>query len=295
MAAFVATRTIRAFDPRTASPLDRQMRALNSQETVVVGSNNISAADAALRKIQGLPQFEIFGTTDSNTAAASSPVINLTDEGVTFPANTRRIIRVHTIGFNGANRYEFVTEQRVMGATDPTLQGPERFLTECDAVYGFTTADGTTTTEVAAECIGPEWWDGASPVSGNVASNAFTIQWLGTNSPVRVLLPGDVENFDAAAIAADARSFQHGNVSLTNGTSDVFISDVATPTAANFANASVVRVRAKLLPIIQTPVLIDTATTPDKVFIGALGISSDVVTWVIRVFIGDLVTVGPLV
>jgi hypothetical protein len=248
----------------------------------------------SLQTLLRQPHFLINGTTDTNTAAASSPVLSLSDEGVSFPANTYRDIVVETWAANGSNCYRFATRQRILGGTDPTAKGPEEFLTDCAAHYGFTTADGTTTTEDAAACIGPAWWDGAAPVAGNVASNAVTIQWLGTNAPARLVLPGYVNNFDAAAIAGDARVYQHGNVSVANGTSDVMVSDVASPTAANWANGSVVRASARLLPPVHTPVLIDTASTPDEVFIGALGLSSDVVTWRIRVYVGDAITL-PLV
>jgi hypothetical protein len=286
MAAFVETRSIKKYDPFPRTMLERFSRAFQNQDTY---------SEANARYISGLPAFEIYGTTDTNTAAASSPVVNLTTEGVTFPTNTYRTIEVETLAFNGSNRFKFRTRQRVRGGTNPTLEGPEIFLTNCVARYGFTTADGTTTTEDATSCIAPEWWDGASPVSGNVASNAITIQWLGGNLPARLIIPGDVQNFDAAAAAADSRVYQHGNVSTTNGTTDIFVSDVATPTAANWPNGSVVRTNALVFPPVQTPVLIDTAPTPDTVFIGALGLSSDVVTWAIKVFVGDLITDGPLV
>lgn len=279
MTAFAATKTLRRYIDR-----DKRDDVKRLKDALYEGGD---VALAALGQMYQLPDFVILGTTDSNTAAASSPVISLSDEGVTFPASTYRDIEVETWAANGANCYRFRTRQRILGGTDPTAKGPEEFLTACDAFYGFTTADGTATTEVAAECIGPAWWDGAAPVAGDVASNAITIQWLGTNAPVRILLPMGVQHTDAAATAADSRSFQHGAVSLTNGTSAVFVSDVATPTAATWSNASAVRIGAKLFPPVQTPVIIDTASTPDEVWIGALGLSSDLVTWQIRVFVSD--------
>lgn len=286
MAAFVATRTLRRY-------LDRDKRddVKRLKDAIFEGGD---VGMASLGQIYRLPDFVCEGTTDSNTAAASSPVISLSDEGVSFPANTYRDIIVETHAANGSNCYRFKTRQRILGGTNPTAKGPEEFLTQCMAWYGATTADGAATTEVAAECIAPAWWDGASPVAGAIASNTLTIQWLGTNSPVRVLIPGMVSHTDAAAAAADARSFQHGAESLTNGTSAVFISDVATPTAATFSNASALRVSALLLPPVHTPVLIDATPTPDEVVIGALGLSSDVVTWVIRVWVSDPIVL-PLV
>jgi len=253
-----------------------------------IGANALkSLAEMFSKPFYSQPHFIIEGTTDSNIAAASSPVISLSDQGVQFAADTEREIFVETLAWNGANRYKYRTVQRVLGGTNPTLKGSEIFLTNCLAYYGATTSDGAATTEVAAECIAPAWWDGAAPVAGAIASNTLTVQWLGTNAPVRVLIPGMVSHTDAGAAAADARSFQHGAESLTNGTSAVFISDVATPTAATFSNASAFRCSAYLLPPVHSPVIIDTASTPDEVWIGALGLSSDVVTWKVKVWIGE--------
>ncbi len=279
MTAFAATKTLRRYIDR-----DKRDDVKRLKDSLFEGGD---VGMASLGQIYQLPDFVIEGTTDSNTAAASSPVISLSDEGVSFPADVHRDIVVETWAANGSNVYRFKTRQRILGGTNPTAKGPLEFDTDCVAHYGFTTSDGTTTTEDATSCIAPAWWDGASPVAGNVASNAITIQWLGTNSPVSNILPGYVNAFDAAAAAADARSYQHGNVSLTNGTTDVFVSDVATPTAANWPNGSIVRVSARIFPVVQAPVLIDTPQTPDEVIIGALGIASDLVTWRIRVWVSD--------
>lgn len=279
MTAFAATRTLRRYIDR-----DKRDDIKRLKDAIFEGGD---VGLASVGQIYQLPDFVIEGTTDSNTAAASSPVISLSDEGVTFPADTYRDVVVETWAANGSNAYRFRTRQRILGGTNPTAKGSLEFETDCVAHYGFTTADGTTTTEDAASCIAPAWWDGASPVAGNVTGNTATIQWLGANVAVSNILPGYVNNFDAASTAADSRVYQHGNVSLTNGTTDVFVSDVATPTAANWSNGSVVRASARVFPVVQAPVIIDTASTPDEVWIGALGISSDLVTWVIRVWVSD--------
>lgn len=243
---------------------------------------------AALARAFGAPFRRVNFTTDDNTAAASSPVLNLTDLGVAFDANNERHIILDVFAANGANRYRFMTKTRVLGsATAPATKGTPEFLTSCLATYGFTTADGTATTEDAAACQAPAWWDGAAPVGADASSNAVVISWLGTAALVGNLIPGSVQNFDAAAIAADARSLQHGAVSLANGSSTVFVSDVATPTAANFTNGSIVRASALVYPPISCLVLADTSPTPDKIFIGALGLASDLVTWEVDVYITD--------
>jgi hypothetical protein len=227
-------------------------------------------------------------TTDDNTAAASSPILNLTNSGISFDANTERYVVLDVFAANGANRYRFQTRTRVLGsATAPAIKGTPEFLTRCKAVLGFATADGTATTEAATECLAPAWWDGAAPLAADVSSNAIVISWLGTAAPVGLLIPGSVQHFDAAGAAADARSFQHGSVNLTTGASSVFVSDVATPTAATWSNASAVRIEAEIMPPIDCLVLADTSPTPDAIFIGAKGLASDLVTWEVDVYVSD--------
>jgi hypothetical protein len=249
----------------------------------------------ATQRVLYQPHFKIRSTTDSNDAASSSNfALDLSAEGLTaaagaLAANQQREIFIDVVAYNGANRYKWSQKQRVSidGSSNLVLVGPKQFLTDCRATYGMTTADGSATTEVAAECKGPDWFDGAAPVALPISSNTLTISWLGTNSPVGTLIPGSCEYTDAAAAAADARSLQHGAVSLTNGTSAVFISDVATPTAATFANGSAVRAHALLTPPMSVELFVNTTPTPDTLLVCLVGISSDVVTWQVDVTIGD--------
>lgn len=257
-------------------------------------SKALDGSEYYLRRLAQKPHFNFRATTDTNTAAGSSNIaFNLSSNGLTAAsgsmlANEARDIFIDVVAANGANRYRWRQVQRVgLSGTDPVLIGRKHFLTDCFATYGMTTADGAATTEVAAECKGPEWWDGADPVAGAIASNTLTIQWLGTNAPCGVLIPQGVQHTDAAAIAADTRSFQHGAVSLTNATSAVFISDVATPTAATFTNASAVRVAAWLTPPMSVELTINSTPTPDEMIISLVGILNDVVTWDVSVTIGD--------
>lgn len=281
MAASVQLYTVGEFRAERLERAGRVMKAINGDEYY-------------LRRLDKAPHFNFRSTTDTNTAAGASNIaFNLSSNGLkasngSMLANEARDIFIDVIAANGANRYRWRQVQRVgLSGTDPVLIGGKQFLTNCFAFYGMTTADGAATTEVAAECIRPEWWDGAAPVAGAIASNAMTIQWLGTNAPVGTIVPGMVSHFDAAAIAGDARALQHGNVSLTNGTSEIFISDVATPTAATFTNASAVRASALITPPVSVELGINTTPTPDEMIISLVGLSSDVVTWDVSVTIGD--------
>lgn len=230
------------------------------------------------------------GATDTNTAAASSPVVSLSDEGILFPANTERLITVAVMAANGDNRFSFVTQQRVLGGTDPALKGPEVYLTDCEAVLSTALgSSGTTTTETAALCKAPGWWDGAAPAVGAFSSGLATAYFLGgTGSPAlpcRAILPLGAAFSHATSSIANTRVVGMHNPAVATSSIDLAIADLATPSASSADGT--LTARARVLPPIHCPVLIDTGSTPDEVFIGALGLSSDVVTWIIDVFVGD--------
>lgn len=294
MAAFVATETRRFFDPTPVTLDQLHKRAGFTGQTVTVGGFTIDVPEAALRRLYGRPTFEIFGTTDTNTAAASSPVISLSDNGVYLLANTYRDIEVETLAFNGANRFKWRTRQRVRGGSEVTLEGPQQFLTECMALVEATT-DGSTTSVETTNCRAPAWWDGATPLIGAFSTGQATISWLGANNPVGSLVPIGANHAPTTpGTVANDKFVLQAAVSLANGTSQMNTIGGTTDFALGLA-AGTVQATAFITPPVDAPVLIDTASSPDEVFIGALGLSSDVVTWQIKVFVGELITDGPLV
>lgn len=243
-----------------------------------------------LARIFARPWKRFEGTTDTNTAAASSPIVSLSDEGILFPANTERLITVAVMAATGDNRFSFVTQQRVLGGTDPTLKGPETYLTDCEAVLSTALgSSGTTTTETAALCKAPGWWDGAAPAVGVFSSGLATAYFLGgTGSPAlpcRAILPLGAQFSHATSSIANTRVVGMHNPAVAASSIDLAIADLASPSASSADGT--LTARARVLPPIHAPVLIDTGSSPDEVFIGALGIASDVVTWIVDVFIGD--------
>lgn len=244
----------------------------------------------ALSRLFGKAHRRVTFTTDSNTAAASSPVLSLSDEGFLFPANTERLVTVSVMAANGDNRYNFVTQQRVLGGTDPTLKGPEEFLTSCEArLVTALGSSGTTTTETAALCKAPAWWDGAAPAVGVFSSGLATAYFLGGTGtpalPSRAIIPLGAEFSHATSSIANSRVVAMHNPAIAASSIDLAIADLAVPGASS-ADGTLVA-RALVLPPVHCPVLIDTVSTPDEVILGALGISSDVVTWIVDVIVGD--------
>lgn len=246
----------------------------------------------ALQRMFGAPFRHIDATTDSNTAAASSPLISLSDEGVAFAANTIRKVSVAVVAANGANRFMYATEQWILGGTDPTLYGPETYLTDCSAVLSTVLgSSGTTTTETAALCKAPGWWDGAAPAIGVFSSGLATAYFLGGTGtpalPCRAIIPQYAQFSHATSSIANTRMVGMHNPAVADSSIQLAIADLATPSAS--AADGTLTAQARVFPPVHSPVLIDTASAPDEVFIGALGLSSDLVTWSVDVFIGDAI------
>ena len=247
----------------------------------------------ALSRLFGTPRWRVTATTDDSTAAASSPVFNLSDQGVTFPASTERVITLAVTATNGANRFRYVTQQRVLGGTNPTLKGPEVFVTDCEArLVTVLGTSGTTTTETAALCKAPAWWDGDAPAMGVFASGLGTAYFLGGTGtpalPCRAIVPLGAEFSHATSSIANSRLVAMHNPAVATSSIDLAIADLATPSASSADGT--LTARALVLPPVHSPLIIDTVSTPDEVFIGLLGIASDAVAWEIDIFVGDLVT-----
>jgi hypothetical protein len=81
MAAIVVSQTVTRWTGNQTSRAG-YMRALEP--------NSETARKDLETMVLGLPHFEVYGTTDTNTAA--SVAINLTTQGVTFPDATQRVI-----------------------------------------------------------------------------------------------------------------------------------------------------------------------------------------------------------
>lgn len=91
---------------------------------------------AAVAMVANQPQFVARAKTTDNTAA--SAVIDLTAQGVTFPAKTYRRIRFRSTAVNGTDSWVQEWEQTVYGndGTTPKLLGSPRLLTARGQING---------------------------------------------------------------------------------------------------------------------------------------------------------------
>lgn len=292
MAASVNLSQTGAFTAARRDPYTRLVKALDGDQYELrrmqraIGGVSLDSHDIKLS-----------ATTDTNTAAGSSNIgVNLSTAGFTvasgcIASNERRDVFVECLVRDASNgrRYRWLQKTTVgVTAGELVIVGKAtQFLTNLTAQLVCTSANGTTMTETTAQCYPPEWWDGASPVAADVSSNAFVVSWLGGNAPVGSVNPVSVCVGDAAGAAADARVFVTSSSSLTNGTTSIFISDVATPTAANLTAAAEITCTAQVEPPCSAVVGINATPAPDELILSLVGIASTALTWEVGVTISD--------
>lgn len=108
---------IGAFDPYT-----RDQAGYAQKKAYANGDSGTAAQQATARaELNDDPDFaaELQATTDTSNLQA----VDLTDEGVTFPANTVRTIRLRSWVMTDNDRYFYETQEDVLGGTTPVLLG----------------------------------------------------------------------------------------------------------------------------------------------------------------------------
>jgi hypothetical protein len=126
MALTLASPVVGQFHPDTrdiASPARKFALA-------VLGAGTQAQRATARNELLDRPDFVCTARTTDNTAA--SEVIDLTTEGVTFPASTIRKIRFRSVARTGADQFVQEWEQSVLGGTTPVLLGSPTLL-HCSA------------------------------------------------------------------------------------------------------------------------------------------------------------------
>ena len=234
----------------------------------------------ALSNMFGVPDFIIEGTTDTNTAAldtgaANSIQVNLTTEGVTFPTDTVRMIDVMCETRDGAQRNFQHIRQWVLGGTNPTLiRGVQNMGPDVGGQVTFSSASAT-----AAHAFGDFTITAAATATGRYAAAVPGWRRLITKA-VNLAM---VTTGDLTAIGTTA------NLNAGTASSGVIELGIRAGAQENVAPADtvVLDVLFDLLPIANPELAIVTTTTPDQVIVGAVGESSDVITWYTRVFISE--------
>lgn len=245
-----------------------------------------TAADAGLANVFNSADFIIRATTDSNdaalsTGAANSVILNLTTEGVTFPSGWARDIRIRSNSqYTGPVRAVQDFTQRVIGGTDPTLDttiGQRNNGGPASAFLTFSAASPPTNT--------------ASNVSGGLTfTSAQDSTGLYSFAFPKARRANFTTSFDhnAQTIGTGATHMELTSVSASAGTGKLRTIGAATPALVN-PTSSFGWIMGDILPVEDPSLAIVTTTTPDQVVVGCVGISATAITWVVEVFVSDLI------
>lgn len=176
------------------------------------------------------PHLVAEGVFTNDTTAVPLELIDLTDKGLKMPAGTQRKIRWRHTMQTDNDRFTVEYEQWVLGGTTPVLLGSRKVLNAQGVIAGTTvqygdiaaqaTYSGDTATAVAANST-------AGSSLGNNSTNTVTL-----THPVARTSPKNFWSQPARAAAAVAGARTVDVIAATSTTASVFISDVATPTAA---------------------------------------------------------------
>lgn len=239
------------FDPYTrdkASVLTRVARA-------IVRAGTDAQVQTARNEMMGKADFKVRAKTTDNTAA--SEVIDLTTEGVTFPAGTIRKIRFRSFASTDNDQWLQEWEQYVLGGTTPKLLGSPRLLNAvgningtavqygtCHAAANFDSSDTAITTDVGSSSVSASSTAGSS--IGNIATNTAVL-----THPIARATGKRVLGINASSDVATASESLLGSVFPANSTTMSIFTiapDAAAPAADGFDDDGRLEVEFYILP-----------------------------------------------
>ena len=209
----------------------------------------IKGSLAAAAMLAGQPQFIARAKTTDNSAA--SAVIDLTAQGVTFPAKTYRRLRVRSTAVNGTDSFVQEYEQLVYGndGTTPKLIGSPRLLISRGQIngtvvdYGLLQYHGTTS--------GATVTDGADAPSGvtlgNFSSGVATLTVPNSRSTATMRVVAAHLSEDAGTVA-DTRLIQVRAATVTTFTVNTFDVQNASPAISSPNGVNNVDIEVFILP-----------------------------------------------
>lgn len=214
------------FDPFTRD----QASYFRRVALAVLGAGTSAERETARNELLLRPDFRARAKTTDNSAA--SAVFSLTGKGITFPANTLRKIRFRSNARNTTDQWVQDWEQYVLGGTTPKLVGTPRLINAVGNIngtvvqYGICHAQATYSTDTAT-AVAANSTAGSS--LGNNATNTITLTHpIARSSPKWIR---GINNCPAAATASGARHV--AGVTATSTTFSLFVTDLATPSAAS--------------------------------------------------------------
>jgi hypothetical protein len=216
-------------------------------------SGNLAAVHQVMHR--GFQLLKALATTTDNTAA--SEVIDLTTQGVTFAAGTKRKIRFKSTAVTDNDTWVQEWEQDVWGndGVTPKLLGSPRLINAtgvingtsvqygfCHAACNFDSSDTAITTTVGTSDVATSSTAGSS--IGNIATNTATL-----THPIARAGGKRVLGVNASADVATVTEILNATVFPVNSTTmSIFTGDTATPSADGFDDDGRLEVEFYILP-----------------------------------------------
>lgn len=236
MALSIVSGPIGDFDPHTR---DEAGMATIIARAVFGASSGTSTSRQAARQtaraqLLNRPDFKVTVKTTDNTAA--SQAIDLTDNGVTFPASTIRTVRFKSVAVNGTDTFSQEWEQDVWGndGVTPKLLGAARLLHAEGEVagtavkYGRLNYHGTAATATVTDGADNDgltlgnFSSGVATLTGPVARNNSTaMRVVAAHFSEDAGTIGDFRAIQVRAATASAGTFTVNTATISGGSEAV--------------------------------------------------------------------------
>lgn len=271
------------FDPYTRDSVGFVQKLRYAEGSAGTAAQRVTAQ----AELDEKPDFRAQANTTDNTAA--SQVIDLTDEGVTFPASTVRKIRFRSIARSDNDQWLQEWEQSILGGTTPLLLGSPKLLSAvgningtvvqygvCHAAANFDSSDTAITTAVGASNVATSSTAGSS--IGSISTNTAVL-----THPIARAEGKRILGINASADVATVTEILNATVFPANATTmSVFTGDTATPSADGFDDDGRLEVSFYILP----PPSVALVMTSNNVEIHVGHDASDVLDHYIEVYVG---------
>ena len=273
------------------------MAAVDGDFRQVLARAQAPAADAAgfMARLFGEADITAEAVVDNGLTPLAAEIVDLTDQGVTFPATTMRLVKWRWWQQTDNDRWFVEYERWVLGGTTPVLLGSRRLINAhgvinssvvqyglCHAAANYDSSDTAITTAVGTSDVASSSTAGSS--IGDVSTNTATL-----THPVARDAGKRVLGVNASADVATATESLHASVFPVNTTTmSIFTADLATPSADGFDDDG----RLEVSFFIEPPGDCNLVMNSTHVEMQITGVASDETRHRVEIFIGRAVQVA---
>lgn len=273
------------------------MNAIDGDPALILAraQSTLATRGQYLARLFNKPTLIAEGVNTNDTTPAAIELVDLTGQGVTFPATTMRLITWRHWIQTDNDRFFVEYERWVLGGTTPVLLGSRRVkhshgvvagtavaYGNCHAAVNFDSSDTSIVTTVGTSVVTDSSTAGSS--IGNISTNTATL-----THPIARDTGKRVIGVNASADVATATEQLLATVfPATSTTMSIFTADTATPSADGFDDDGRLEVDFFILP----PGDADLVMNSNNVELQVTGIASDETRHRVEIFVGETVHVA---